>query len=124
MAVGGRPLGAIWAAYLFALNKKSRDLGIMVRAKKSLALPLSNFLVRRPDRTGRKRIGIVSERGRGRSREQATTTATAAGEPLAGSDLFVKDMECRQSDVGNFLVGGAKFRVSLLHCATAYPLQA
>jgi hypothetical protein len=27
MAVGGRPLGAIWAAYLFALNKKAATLG-------------------------------------------------------------------------------------------------
>ena len=109
MAVGGRPLGAIWAAYLFALNKKSRDLGIMVRAKKSLALPLSNFLVRRPDRTGRKRIGIVSERGRGRSREQATTTTAAAGEPFTGLTFLVENMECRQAHIGNFILAERDF---------------
>jgi hypothetical protein len=56
----------------------------------------------RPPRRGR--IGIVSERGRRRSREQATTTTTAAGEPLAGPAFFVEDMECRQADIGNFLL--------------------
>jgi hypothetical protein len=55
------------------------------------------------------RIGIVSERGRGRSREQATTTTTAAGEPLAGVAFLVEDMECRQTDLGNFLLAQRNF---------------
>jgi hypothetical protein len=64
-------------------------------------------LVRRTDR--RWRIGIISERGRGRSREQATTTTTAAGEPLAGVAFFVEDMECRQTNLGNFLLAQCNF---------------
>jgi hypothetical protein len=62
----------------------------------------SNVLVRRIDR--RWRIGIVSKRGRGRSREQATTATTAAGEPLAAVAFSVEDMECRQTDLGKFFL--------------------
>ena len=62
------------------------------------------------------RIDLVSKRGRGRSREQATTTTTAAGEPLAGLTFFVKDMECRQADIGNFILAERNF---LTHCGVA-----
>ena len=62
--------------------------------------------------------------GRGRSREQATTTTTAAGEPLAGLEFLVEHMECHQGDIGKFLFARARFPFSLRHCATAYPLQA
>ena len=55
------------------------------------------------------RIDLVSERGRGRSREQATTTTTAAGEPLTGLTFLVENMECRQADVGNFILAERNF---------------
>ena len=73
---------------------------ILLNYARRLLWLFPNVLVRRPDRRGRRgRIGIVSERGRGRSREQATTATTAAGEPLAGLAFFVGDMECRQADM-------------------------
>jgi hypothetical protein len=50
------------------------------------------------------RIDLVSKRGRRRAREQATTTTTAAGGPLAGLIFVVEDMECRQADIGNFIL--------------------
>ncbi len=83
---------------------------ILLNYARRLLWLFPNVLVRRPDRRGRRgRIGIVSERRRGRSREQATTTTTAAGEPLAGLAFFVEDMECRQADIGNFLLAQCNF---------------
>ena len=55
------------------------------------------------------RINIVSERGRGCSREEATTATTATREPLAGLTFFVEDMERRQADIGNFLLAERHF---------------
>jgi hypothetical protein len=51
-------------------------------------------------------MDIVSEDGRWRSREQATTTTTATREPVAGLTFFVEDMERRQADIGNLFSGG------------------
>ena len=62
------------------------------------------------------RIDIVSERGRWRSREQATTTTTATREPLAGLTFFVEDIERRQADIGNFLLAQRHF---LTDCGVA-----
>jgi hypothetical protein len=66
---------------------------------------LPNVLVRRSDGMGRReRKSVVSERGRGRLRELATSTAS--GEPpRAGlrDAFFVEDVECRQADVENLL---------------------
>ena len=53
---------------------------------------------------------------RRRAREQATTTTTAAGEPLAGLIFVVEDMECRQADIGNFMLAERNF---LTHCYVA-----
>ena len=59
--------------------------------------------------TGSRRIDIVSERGRGRPREQATSATTAARKPLAGLTFFVKDMERHQADIGNFFLAEHSF---------------
>ena len=66
---------------------------------------LPNVLVRRSDRMRRRgRKGIVSERGRRRLRELATSTPSG-DPPHAGlrDAFFVEDVECRQADVENFL---------------------
>jgi hypothetical protein len=55
------------------------------------------------------RIDLVSERGRGRSCEQATTPTTAACEPLNGLTFLVENMECHEADIGNFILAERNF---------------
>ena len=55
------------------------------------------------------RIDLVSERGRGRSCEQATATTAAAGEPFTCLVFLVENMERRQADIGNFILAERNF---------------
>jgi hypothetical protein len=80
-----------------------RHIGATLGILRNMFVPSSS----RAMRLGR--IDIVSERGRWRSREQATTTTTATREPFAGLTFFVEDMERRQADIGNFLLAERHF---------------